>query len=169
MGTDGFPKIEIPYNPMLTLQVKIPLTALKSKTQGFGFLASSFERRDFIGVLFNGNVFNTAVHKDQALINFFVRPDHCDFKDPQEIFDKLCVPQFRKWTGIDSDLKLINSRYWPQAIPQKVVGHQAKLDHIQKWESQNKGFHVAGNSIYGVSVGDCISEHLLLASQLKTM
>ncbi|WP_055413339.1 protoporphyrinogen oxidase [Nonlabens sp. YIK11] len=166
LSSTGFPEIEIPYNPMLTLQVKIPLTELRSKTQGFGFLASSFERKDFIGVLFNGNVFETAIHGDDALMNFFVRPDHCETDEPEIIFETLCLPLFRRWTGIQCDLELIHSRYWPQAIPQKVVEHQDKIQAIKDWESSHKGFHIAGNSVYGVSIGDCIHDHIQLARNI---
>ncbi|SCX91588.1 oxygen-dependent protoporphyrinogen oxidase [Nonlabens sp. Hel1_33_55] len=166
LSVTDFPNIAVSYNPMLTLQVKITLEELRSKTTGFGFLASSFERKDFIGVLFNGNVFETAVAGDHALMNFFVRPDHCNSQDPQVIFDNLCVPLFRKWTGIDVKLELIHSRFWPQAIPQKVVGHQNKMNQIKNWETQNHGFHVAGNFIYGVSIGDCIQQHLQLSKEL---
>jgi len=161
-----FPKLEITYNPMLTMQVEIPLKELKTKTVGFGFLASSYERKDFIGVLYNGNVFETAINGDRSLINFFVRPDHCQLTEPADIFENLCLPLLKKWTGIAGDLQLINSRYWAKAIPQKTIGHTKKIDQIKTWEKQYPNFHVAGNSIYGVAVGDCISDHMQLVDSL---
>jgi len=166
MSFSEFPQPNIDYNPMLTLQVEISLDELKSKTQGFGFLASSFERKDFIGVLFNGNVFGTAVQDQRALINFFVRPDHCDQQDPEQIFEKLCVPLFRKWTGIDGKLKLLHHRYWQQAIPQKSIGHSSKLQSIKQWETDHSGFYTAGNYVYGVAVGDCIRDHTNLVNSI---
>lgn len=162
----NFPQVSIPYNPMLTMQVEVDLKELHSRTSGFGFLASSFERKDFIGVLYNGNVFKTALHKDKALLNFFVRPDYCKLKEPQQIFDQLCVPLLRKWTGITTDLKLIHSRLWKLAIPQKETNHLVKLEAIKQWETSNHGFYTAGNFIYGVSVGDCITDHLHLVRNL---
>ncbi|WP_194851276.1 protoporphyrinogen oxidase [Nonlabens antarcticus] len=162
---DHFPERKIAYNPMLTLQVQVNLKELQKKTKGFGFLASSFERKDFIGVMYNGNTFSTAVNGDKALINFFVRPDNCKKKDAKKIFKKLCIPLFRKWTGIDGDLELIHSKYWKKAIPQKSSGHSDWLKEIQLWESRCPNFKILGNYINGVSLGDCIEQTMKDASQ----
>jgi oxygen-dependent protoporphyrinogen oxidase len=158
MMDNQFPNRDITYNPMLTLQVRLDYQELKEKTEGFGFLASSYERDDFIGVMFNGNTFPTAINDDKALINFFIRPDHCPHKDPQEVFDHLCVPLFRKWTGITGKLELIHSRMWHQAIPQKTSGHSEWLTLVKKWELENLYFKVMGNFINGVSLGDCFEQ-----------
>jgi oxygen-dependent protoporphyrinogen oxidase len=155
---DQFPVRSINYNPMLTLQVRLDYQELKDKTQGFGFLASSYERDDFIGVMFNGNTFPTAINGNKTLINFFVRPDHCPQIEPQDIFEQLCVPLFRKWTGINGTLDLIHSRMWNQAIPQKTTGHSHWLALVKNWESQNSNFKTLGNFINGVSLGDCFEQ-----------
>jgi oxygen-dependent protoporphyrinogen oxidase len=165
LKVDQFPVRSITYNPMLTLQVRLDYEELKNKTQGFGFLASSYERDDFIGVMFNGNTFPTAINGNKTLINFFVRPDHCPHKDPQDIFEQLCVPLFRKWTGITGTLDFIHSRMWNQAIPQKTTGHSNWLAHVEKWESQNPNFKTMGNFINGVSLGDCFEQSVAETSR----
>lgn len=162
----SLPQLDITYNPMLTLQVAIPRKAFEEKTIGFGFLASPFERKDFIGVMLNGHIFEIGINEQEALINFFVKPDNCGLKTPQEIFEQLCTPLFKEWTGIKEPLKLIAHRHWQQAIPQKVQGHSQWLQSIAVWETVHLGFHIAGNYRHGVSLGDCVADHQKLVATI---
>jgi len=161
-----FPALNLAYHPMWTLQVKMDLQEFQQKTTGFGFLASPYERKDFIGVLYNGNVFDTGIAHDQALMTFFVRPDHCTYKNSQEILEKVCIPLVKKWTGINSEIIPVSSRHWPSAIPQKTIGHHLKLQAVNDWQKHHPHFYIAGNFIYGVSLGDCVKDHQALAKQV---
>lgn len=160
------PAINIAYNPMLTFQVAIPAATFKEKTLGFGFLASPFERTDFIGVMLNGNIFETGLNEKEALMNFFVRPDQCKSNNPHTIFEELCKPLFATWTGITATPRLLSHHLWDKAIPQKTIGHSQWLVQIAQWEKANKGFHIAGNYRYGVALGDCVAHHQQLIEQI---
>lgn len=155
----SFPKLDMTYNPMLTLQVAIPKKVFLEKTVGFGFLASPFEREDFIGVMLNGNIFETGLNDTEALMNFFVKPDACTETAPERIFKTLCIPLFKQWTGIDAPLRLVSHKLWPHAIPQKTLGHMAWLEEVAQWEGTNPGFYIAGNYRNGVALGDCVAQH----------
>lgn len=155
-GTN-YPSLAIFYNPMLTLQVAVPREEFLAKTMGFGFLASPFERSDFIGVMLNGHIFETGLSDSEALVNFFVRPDDSNSQDPATLFTELCTPLFKEWTGITAPIRLVSSRLWSQAIPQKTVGHLAWLETVKTWENTNLGFHIAGNFKNGVALGDCVA------------
>ncbi|BAO55686.1 protoporphyrinogen oxidase [Nonlabens marinus] len=168
MKTASFPKLEITYNPMWTIQVKVNRSELESKTIGFGFLASMYERKDFIGTLYNGNTFTTGLTGKYALITFFVRPDHCEHKSITDVLERLCIPYLRKWTGIEGPIELVHSKKWPHAIPQKEVGHRKLIEKIQSWETENPNFSTAGNFIYGVSLGDCVEAHQKLVSSITS-
>ncbi|AZQ43844.1 protoporphyrinogen oxidase [Nonlabens ponticola] len=159
-----FPKLIIDYNPMLTLQTRVDLAELERCCTGFGFLASGFERKDLIGVMYNALVFETARTETHGLINFFIKPDHTATNEPKKLLDTLCQPLFEKWTGYSAKLELLDHKNWPQAIPQKKVGHHQLLNDIAQWELQNTGFKVAGNFVSGVSLGDCIDEHCKMAA-----
>ncbi len=163
-----FPNLDIAYNTMLTLQVAVPKGDFFAKTIGFGFLASPYEREDFIGVMLNGNIFETAQNETEALMNFFVKPDKCKDSHPEAIFKNLCTPLFRQWTGIEAPLRLISHKLWPQAIPQKSTSHLNWLDEVSRWQQANPGFHIAGNFVYGVAVGDCVKDHFELIDAIFT-
>lgn len=162
----SFPRLDIAYNPMLTLQVAVPKNAFMEKTIGFGFLASPFERKDFIGVMLNGHIFDTGLNETEALVNFFVRPDNCETQDASTLFTELCTPLFREWTGITEPIRLVSSKLWAQAIPQKTIGHMAWLQDVATWEQENSGFHIAGNYKNGVALGDCVTHHQELVKEL---
>ena len=151
---------------MWPIQVKVDRSELENKTEGFGFLASRYERDDFIGTLYNGNTFDTALTDKHALITFFVRPDNCKYASVDEILHHLCIPQLRKWTQIEGPIELVDSRQWSHAIPQKQVGHGELIANIKRWETENSGFSTAGNFIYGVSIGDCVEHHQNLVARL---
>jgi oxygen-dependent protoporphyrinogen oxidase len=162
----AYPALDIAYNPMLTLQVAMPKKEFMEKTLGFGFLASTFERNDFIGVMLNGHIFETGLNDSEALMNFFVRPDNCSETDAQLIFETLCAPLFKQWTGIAAPLRLVSHKLWQQAIPQKTIGHVAWLQEVAKWEIENPGFYIAGNYKNGVALGDCVAHHQALVNAM---
>ena len=162
----SYPALDISYNPMLTLQVAVPKKDFLEKTMGFGFLASPFERKDFIGVMLNGHIFETGLSETEALVNFFVRPDNCETQDATALFTELCTPLFKEWTGIAAPIRLVSSTLWPRAIPQKTIGHLAWLETVADWETENSGFYVAGNFKYGVALGDCVVHHQELVKSI---
>ncbi len=168
MSTSNFPRLDITYNPMWTIQVQVDRSELETKTEGFGFLASMYERDDFIGTLYNGNTFDSALTDKHALITFFVRPDNCPYQSVDDVLNYLCIPNLRKWTQIEGRIDLVYSRKWSHAIPQKQVGHGKLIETIKHWETENPKFSTAGNFIYGVSLGDCVEAHQNLVAQLNS-
>jgi oxygen-dependent protoporphyrinogen oxidase len=116
--------------------------------------------------MLNGHIFETGLNDSEALMNFFVRPDNCSETDAQLIFETLCAPLFKQWTGIAAPLRLVSHKLWQQAIPQKTIGHVAWLQEVAKWEIENPGFYIAGNYKNGVALGDCVAHHQALVSTI---
>lgn len=170
---EAFPEIsaainQVPYNPMLLLHVEVDQAEMLNKAQGFGFLASIFERNDYIGTMYNSTVFDHVSEDNKGLCTFFVKPPEEGEINASDIFEQICEPLFRQWAFFKGKLELMDQSYWPNAIPQKIVGHTHIVDKIQQFEQDNPGIYLSGNYRSGVSVSDCITFNKELAYRLTS-
>lgn len=162
---DSMPRWNVHYNPMLTIQVFLKTEEALAKTQGFGFLAPPAEREDFIGMMYNGHFFSTTRNTKDFLANVFIKPDKIPYQSPEVIMDKLVKPQLKKWTGL-KEIKMVYSQLWPEAIPQKTIGHHQYILALKEWTRKHPGFYISGNWVNGVSLGDCVADNRELARNL---
>ena len=74
--------------------------------------------------------------------------------------------ELKKILGIQSLPRVIDITRWAQAIPQYNIGHAARVKRIEALSKRINGFHIIGNYLHGVSVGDCIKEAQSVALEI---
>ncbi len=61
---------------------------------------------------------------------------------------------------------IVRIKRWQKAIPQYELGHQERMDAVERFESANPGIFVSGNFRNGISVGDCIVQSEAMAEKV---
>jgi len=68
--------------------------------------------------------------------------------------------------GMRADPKEATVRRWPRAMPQYTVGHQGRLDRIDRDLADVPGLAVTGAAFRGVGVASCVSQAAQAATEL---
>ena len=63
--------------------------------------------------------------------------------------------EFASLLGVIAEPALAHVRRWPEAMPQYMVGHLARVAQIERAAALN-GIHLAGAYLRGVGIPDCV-------------
>jgi protoporphyrinogen/coproporphyrinogen III oxidase len=151
---------EIEYSPLSIVYLAYDKSSITNPLDGFGFLAAPSAGLKVLGCLFSSSQFPGRAPNNKALLTIFVggarNPDAAHFHD-----DKLISKthsELQKILGIHDEPQVVSITRWGRAIPQYNLGHAARVKQIEELASKFNGFHIIGNYLHGVSVGDCIKE-----------
>jgi oxygen-dependent protoporphyrinogen oxidase len=151
---------EIEYPPLTIVYLAYDKSAVANPLEGFGFLAAPSAGLNVLGCIFSSSQFAGRAPKDKALLTTFIggarSPDAAHFHD-----DKLISKthsELQKILGIHDEPQVVSITRWGRAIPQYNLGHAARVAKIEELTNQISCFHIIGNYLHGVSVGDCIKE-----------
>ncbi|HEV8586205.1 MAG TPA: protoporphyrinogen oxidase [Methylomirabilota bacterium] len=64
--------------------------------------------------------------------------------------------ELRDALGITAEPRLVRVSRWPASMPQYRVGHQARVDAIERAAAAIPGLHLAGAAYRGVGIADCV-------------
>jgi oxygen-dependent protoporphyrinogen oxidase len=160
---------QVKYAPAEVFHFGFKKEDIKNHINGFGLLTKESDKKSFLGVLFNSEIFDHVSSKESKLFTVIVggerQPHLC-----QLAIDKL-------QTLIEKELKeLIQSKENPhfsnhysykKGIPQYQMNHQELLDSINNFEEKNENFLISGNYTKGVSVSDCIENAKKLVNNIN--
>ena len=157
---------KIRYSPMAVIGLVFPRSAFASPPKGFGYLISSSEGKEVLGVLFESNIFPGRCGKEEILLRIMVGgARHPDIlSKSREALTALALKEVQ--TTLKTDASPIETFFvqWPRAIPQYDIAYtQAERgleEELKKW----KGLYLVANYRKGVSLNDCI-ESAYSASQ----
>jgi oxygen-dependent protoporphyrinogen oxidase len=142
------------------------------KLDGFGFLVPEKEGRKILGTIWSSTIFPGRSPEGFEGFTTFVggsrQPGLASLADA-EILDTVHreLIQLMNIKGLPA-MSFINR--WPKAIPQYQLGHDKIINHIESFESQNKGIILGGNFRGGISVSDCvISAHRIFEQAKKLL
>ncbi len=151
---------EIEYPPLAIVYLVYDKSSIANPLDGFGFLAAPSAGLNVLGCLFNSSQFAGRASKDKALLTIFIggarNPDAALFHD-DKLISKTHI-EIQKVLGIKDEPQVVSITRWGRAIPQYNIGHAARVGHIEELANKITGFHMIGNYLHGVSVGDCIKE-----------
>jgi oxygen-dependent protoporphyrinogen oxidase len=159
---------EVPYADVASLTLAYPREALTRDLDGTGFLVPPVE-----GLLLVGCSWLPAKWPQLA--------------DPGTVLIRGMVGRYgdRRFTGLDDD-ELVSAVHeelvrtmglaapptqahvqrWPLAMPQYTVGHQARLERIDRGLADHPGLRVTGAGYRGVGIASCVSQAERLAHDL---
>ncbi len=145
-----------------------PRAAFRTPPEGYGFLVAPGETLDILGALFESNIFPGRAPDDTVLVRVIMggagRADLLERSD-----DELAGVAL---DAIDRAVGLVAGapRTWvhrqPSAIPQYLMGHQARIARIADRLSDLPGLHVAGNAYRGIAVGAIVADAEGVAGQV---
>jgi oxygen-dependent protoporphyrinogen oxidase len=149
---------KVRYAPAEVFHFGFKKKEIKKHINGFGLLTKASDKKSFLGVLFNSEIFQHVSSADSKLFTVIVggeRQAHlCDLAKDQ--LQKLIESELKELIQTQANPYFSNHYSYKKGIPQYLMNHQKLLDSIQKFEQENKNFLISGNYIKGVSVSDCI-------------
>ena len=146
------------YNPIDVIHFAFNKKDYKKKIKGFGLLSKKSEKKSFLGILFNSDIFPNVAPSDQKLITVLVGGENqsnlCKF-DKNKILNNV-EEEIKDLLAIK---KIIFKKHfrWSQAIPRYNVENIKFLNsNFNKSLFEYKNLFINGNYLQGVSVSDCI-------------
>ena len=160
--------LRIPYAPMVLLHLAYDAEAIKQALDGFGFLIPPKERTALLGAIWNSGIFSDRSPRDQKLFTLFIGGARQPKLDPEtsQAHIQQAQGEFEDIMGIESKPAFQDLSYWKHAIPQYSMEHPDILEEIEKAQEALPNFHLIGNFIQGVSVGDCVARAKKLVDRL---
>lgn len=158
------------YPPVMVLYLAFRRKAIRQPLDGFGFLIPGQERRPFLGAIWSSVIFEHRAADEFATFTLFVggarKPDL--LKEDLVAKQQEVIREFKQIMMIaePDDPVLVESKVWPQAIPQYNIGHALHEAYFQQFEEAHPSFFIGGNFRGGISVSDCIKSSDKLSQQI---
>ncbi len=151
-----FREVESP--PVTTCAVAFAREDVSHPLDGFGILAPSRENRDVLGILFDSSLFPDRAPEGQVLLSAFLGgaryPD--DARLDTETLLRKVEKECRDLLGAKGEAVYYKTTYWPRAIPQYNLGYLSRISVLEQLGEDHPGLGFAGNSLDGVSLGNCL-------------
>lgn len=123
--------------------------------KGFGYLVSSQEKEDVMGVIFNSNSF-PQYNRQPKETRLTVKLKNLNISENEARSQAL--KGIAKHLGITEKPDVSMVIRAPQVFPQFIMGHQDRMRALEKkLETLYPHLKLAGNYLYGVGVNDCIA------------
>jgi oxygen-dependent protoporphyrinogen oxidase len=124
----------------------------------FGFVAPAIERRKIMACTFSSLKYPGRAPQNHVLLRAFVggalQPELFHADDAR--MEETVRAELASLLGVTG--QPLFSRIWrhPQSMPQYHVGHQARIERIERSLSKFPTLALAGSSYHGVGISDCV-------------
>jgi oxygen-dependent protoporphyrinogen oxidase len=160
---------DIPYTSLVSLPLGYRREQFARPLEGFGFLAPRSEGLRILGSIWNSSLFPERAPEGWELLNNFIGgetdPEAITLSDEELI--RLAHNDLKQVLGVTGEPRRAPITRWPRAIPQYVIGHAERVTKIEAALKKQRGLHLAGNYLRGVSLGDCIRQAMQLADEVS--
>lgn len=151
------------YPQVKVLHLGFDREQLPGFQDGFGYLNLQKKRNSpVLGCLFPSSMFPNRAPSGKILLTFFVGGsmyEQTGKLGAQECMELACE-QLHSLMGLQGEPEMIEMQDWPGAIPQYNLHQLRFANWLAQWNRQNKNIHIYGNFVNGISVPDCIVNHL---------
>ena len=160
---------QISYAPVAVVGLVYRQLSFIKKFDGFGYLRSSLENKNILGVLFENNVFEGRCPTDQVLIRVMMAGAHHPFTVGRSANELIAMAQeeMARVFGLSGNLVKTFFSVWPQAIPQYTMEYVERKQKILKECGQFPHLHLVANYLDGVSFNDCVRNAKLAVEKIK--
>jgi oxygen-dependent protoporphyrinogen oxidase len=138
------------------------------RKEGFGWLVPSSERRSVLACTYVSNKFLRRAPDDLFLVRVFLGGDQAaawiDRSD--DAIQNEVLGELKRIAHIECGPVFCRIFRWKVAMPEYQVGHNTKIEKIQRLLKQNKGLCMTGNIFGGVGVPDCIQHAQKVVSEI---
>ena len=160
---------EVKYAPAEVFHFGFKNEDIKNPINGFGLLTKASDKKSFLGILFNSEIFDHVSSKESKLFTVIVggerQPHLCEL--PIEELQALIENELKELIQSQKKPHFSNHYSYKKGIPQYQMNHQNLLDAIHYFQSKNQNFLISGNFTKGVSVSDCIQNAKQLVNNIN--
>ncbi|MCL4475562.1 MAG: protoporphyrinogen oxidase [Nitrospirae bacterium] len=159
---------EIPYPPVSVVCVGYKKEKIGRSLDGFGFLVPFREGRRILGTLWDSSIFPNRAPEGYVLLRSMLggaRASQAAMQDENRLIGTVTA-ELGDIMGIRVQPDFARVYVHEKAIPQYTIGHQGRLETLERLLARYKGLSLAGNSYRGISVNDCIENSYRLAGEL---
>jgi len=150
----------IPYAPIAVVCLGVQDSDVAHSLDGFGFLVPPKENKSILGSIWTSSIFANRSPQGQVQLRSMLGGDgnHAvvDMSDDELV--NRTIEDLRDVIGLSLPPTTARVYRWHRGIPQYVIGHQARLQRIEKELARFGNVHLAGNSYYGIGLNDCIKQ-----------
>lgn len=149
----------LPSAPLSLVHVGAARALLTRPLRGFGLLAPG---QPVVGTLFPSLLWAGRAPEGAVLLSSLVggalHPEAARLPDGDLV--RLVRSALERTVGLPEGAPALIERVvrWPEAIPQYVLGHAARVAEIDRAAAAHPGLALAGASLHGVSVLDCLRD-----------
>jgi oxygen-dependent protoporphyrinogen oxidase len=137
---------------------------------GHGFLVPRSERRKLMACTFVHRKFDHRAPQGKSLLRCFFSssriPDLLTYSD--ESLQQIARQELESILGVKAEPIFARTFRWDRAMAQYETGHLERVAGMEKIIAAMPGFHIIGNSFYGIGVPDCIKSARLAAEQITS-
>lgn len=159
---------EIPYVSSATVSMAFRDEDVAGKQVGRGFVVPRVEGRALTAVTWSSNKFAGRAPEGVTLLRGFTgragQEENAYLPEDQLI--ELLRSDIAAITGITAEPLMAQVFRWPKAMPQYIVGHQARLGGIDDLLADHPALALTGNAYRGVGIPDCITNASAEANRL---
>ena len=148
----------IPYSSAILTTLVYDRSKVPQPLNGFGFLVPRGMRRTISAATWINTKFPSRVPGHLvALRAFIVDPEATRLlNEPQKTVTQLVQTDFENLMHIQSSPVFASLHFWPNSMPQYVLGHAQRCMRIAALTGEIKGLHLVGNAYDGIGIPDCV-------------
>ena len=150
----------IPYNRIAVVALGYRAAHCPGRHDGFGYIAPQNTRRDVLGVQWCSSIFPDRAPQGlvlwRALCGGVHRAEQVEWDDDR--LAKAVHAEIKLAMGVTGEPVFRRIVRWPNAIPQYVVGHLARVARIDALAATHPGLFLTGNAFRGVAMADCVDQ-----------
>ncbi|HSB09472.1 MAG TPA: protoporphyrinogen oxidase [Blastocatellia bacterium] len=151
---------EIQYPPLAVVSLAYDQSSVRTKLDGFGFLAPPSPGLKILGCVWNSSLFPDRAPQGKTLITAFIggalNPNAARAADSELV--EMAHSELQKVLGISKNPQVVAITRYERSIPQYELGHFARVRRIEELIGESQGLSIIGNYLHGVSTGDCVKE-----------
>ena len=171
LGERPFASLDaIEHPPVASLFLGYRREQVAHPLDGFGLLVPEVERRSVLGILFSSTLFAGRAPEGHVALTVLVggtRQPELARLAPERLLAAV-EPDLRVLLGVGGAPVFQRHAFWPRAIPQYHLGHEAHLATIAAAERAHRGLFVGGQVRDGIALPACIAAgERLAASALR--
>jgi oxygen-dependent protoporphyrinogen oxidase len=151
---------EIPAAGVAMVALAFRAETFRTKPDGYGFLVAPGETISILGALFESNIFLGRAPEGYVLVRIILggvhQPDLLTRSDADLV--GIACQALDKSLGLKGGPEKTWIGRQEAAIPQYVLGHNARIEGVAKRLAAFPGLHLAGNAYRGISVGSIVED-----------
>jgi len=149
---------EIRYVSTATVSLGFRRSDMSNGMNGSGYLVPFQEQRSVLGCTWCSNKFEGRAPDNHVLMRLFIGGARAErlAEQPDHRLLELARDELRATMRIHAAPLVERVYRWPKAIPQYEVGHESRLEQVDRLISEYPGLHLAGAAYRGIGIPDCI-------------